>query len=288
MSAPPLSGLSPQSRTDQGPWARGTPGPRRNILIVAISIAVVVVTVVAVLQFVVDRSPPQKAGSSPVITGSSYSAVSPGVEEWAASFRGGGWSLLGADGFAIPAALVPGPVNSTAFIVLNGGGSCSYTSLVTANQTFQIPATSGNLSSGNASFWRIDMVAAPNKVLTVVEMGGSIYPLAAGTCADNNQTVSLQAVTPVVVDSSVAASSGWTAGGGAYAANHTRYVVGYGVSAGIQTFGRYFPPQWYIQYATCTPSLPYSTSTGFSSLLNGTTGALVQSEWVTTSCPPVA
>jgi hypothetical protein len=213
--------------------------------------------------------------------------VSTGVLKWAASFKGGGWSLIGADGYAIPSALLPGPVNASAFIILNGGGSCSYSSLTATNQTFVIPATSGNLSSGNTSYWRIDMGGGQNQVLTVVELSGSIYPLAEGTCADNNETVRFQAVTPVVVDSSVAAGTAWTAGGDAYVANHSGYVVGYAVSAGIETFGRYFAPHWYVQYQICSPGSTFSASPGFVATANATTGALIQTTMSSGGCPPV-
>jgi hypothetical protein len=220
--------------------------------------------------------------------GSTYGSVASNLTRWAATYSGGGWSLLGAQGYAIPPNLVPGPVNSTAFIDISGGGSCSYTSLVSSSETFDIPATQGNLSAGNASYWRIDMTGSQGRVLTVIELGGAFYPLAAGTCSTNTSEV-FATTTPAVVDSPVAALVAWGAGGSGYASNHTTFTVEYAVSSGLDVFGNYSPPQWLVQFVDCSQGATFSPTPAFDATVNGTTGALLGSSWARTGgCPPTS
>jgi hypothetical protein len=144
----------------------------------------------------------------------------------------------------------------------------------------------GNLSSGNTSYWRLDMINEEQDVLTVVEVGGIVYPLAYGVCADDNVTVRIQALTPAVVDSPLAGLSAWGDGGAGYASNHSGFVVDYGLGAGIEWMDHYFPPQWSIQYLVCSNDEVFTPGPGLQVTVNATSGSPVASQWALGGCPP--
>lgn len=262
-------------------------GPSRRLrlsVLVLVAVALVIVAGLGV-NWVLTKGHASSTGSK-ILVGSTYASVSSNLTHWASTYNGGGWSLLGAQGYAIPPSRIPGLVDSSAFIDITGGGSCSYTSLVAANATFDIPATQGNLSSGNASYWRIDMTGSGGSVLTVVELSGTFYPLASGICSSNTTEV-VQATTPAVIDSPAVASTAWAAGGAAYASNHTNYTVEYAVSSGIEVFGHYFPPEWSIQYLECSGGVTFSPAPAFVVTVNATSGALEATAWAPTGgCSP--
>ena len=283
------SAAPPPASPNRGNIAMAVPSRSKGVRLLWV-VLVVVVLLVAALGAGIELSPSSKSRSLPgpqiEITSPTFATVSSNLTMWAASYDSGGWSLLGAQGYAIPPSLIPGPVSVSAFINLDGGGSCTYTGLVSSSQTFDIPPTLGNLSSGNASYWRIDMTGNQGRVLTVLELAGAFYPLAAGTCSTNT-TLTLEATTPAVIDSPVAAAVAWRAGGSSYVSNQSLYTVELAVSSGIEVFGHYFPPDWTVQYAACSGGVQFSSGPNFVATVNATTAGLAGSSWTgSAGCPP--
>jgi hypothetical protein len=230
-----------------------------------------------------------QGGLTTGFAGQPYSAAFAAAVAWAGSFRGGGWNVIGAQGYAVAPAIVPGPVNSSAFLLINSGGSCGYTSLVPAGRMFSIPGVPGNRSMGNGSYWRVDMVNASGGVLSLLELGGQTIPLAVGSCGPSWASV-FGAVSSGMVDSSVAALAAWAAGGDTFAAQYPNYTAEFAISgsfggSGNATQGGGQPAQWYVGYTDCANSTMGQPVPVFTATVDAGTGVLVRAGDGSGYCP---
>jgi hypothetical protein len=241
------------------------------------------VAVILVVSFATIHAPGLASSASPTggTVAQAFASTDAAAMAWASSFRGGGWGVLGAGGYALPGSQIPnGSVTSSAFInISDGGSSCAYTSLVPAGQTFKIAATPGNRTAGSGSYWRVDMTNASNGVLTVLELGGVIEPLAVGTCSGNfSQFFQFQALPPAIIDSPAAASAALAAGGAAFVHAHPDFYADYAISDGYTSGqnGSSTPPEWMVAFVDCGSPPTQGPSTQFSATVDALTGAILQ------------
>ncbi len=217
-------------------------------------------------------------------SGEYFSAASSDAVAWSSSFQGGGWRVIGAQGYAVPLALVPRPVNSSAFFLISSGGSCSYNSLVPLGKTFQISATTGSGASGQASFWRIDLVNSTSGVLSVLEIGGQVQPLAVGTCSGNFSAI-FQPLPSQLLNSTGAAQAAWVVGGDDFVAQFGGSTTEFALSAGASYPGPSQPAEWFVQWVDCSNSTMGQGVPGFSATVDAATGSVLQSATLSEDCP---
>lgn len=126
-----------------------------------------------------------------------------------------------------------------------------------------------------------------NGVLSLLELGGSIQPLAVGTCAGNfSEFFQFQNLPTSVVDSSVAANASWGAGAAKFVAAHPGFVADFGISAGYTSGqnGSYTPPEWFVSYSDCTNATTGSAAPQFSATVDAVNGTVLSANAGTGSC----
>jgi hypothetical protein len=203
----------------------------------------------------------------------------------------GPWVLIDAEGFDL-ATGVTLPLNLSGLQAEN----CTITSLTgPLPSSLALPSFSGNLSSGLAPAWLLDLAQPSHGAeLAVAVIGGTAtfaVEISGGQCATG--VSSLVGVTTPVVDSPVAAQAAAAAGGTAFLSAHPS-----GVSVDMSLIGLAaqvnstpYPPEWGVYYTTCpflTNSSSQATGSEFSVGVNATTGVVVPGSAFTGTCGPVS
>lgn len=206
--------------------------------------------------------------------GTTFSPAWTAANKAAASIAGGPWELVAAVGFApVTASQTSG--NSTL------ASGCAVTPVGgTITTSVYVPAFSGSLSAGAATWWGMFYLEPSTRHVLLVEVtDGTATPLliASGSCLSTYQNLS--AVPPDIVDSSVAAAAIWNDGGSAFVSTHSGLSLNLEMAiAGGGTFRGYsLPgPTWVIEYTPCPPlglTGPAGSQPQLEGLVNATSGS---------------
>jgi hypothetical protein len=223
------------------------------------------------------------SGTSPHDTGPTFSSARTVADLFAAAHGGG--SLFDAVGVALANASFL-PYNGS-----TGNVSCIPVTLVgTVPANITIPAFRGNLESGQAPVWLFAYFDTEGGELAVFEVGGQI-PLAIELPASCTSGLDeFHGISTSVIDSPAAVAAAAAAGGTNFLRAHPTGVSLVMDLIGGITFSNEstLEPLWDIMWSTC-PNVPFgsvSSTSGyeFTAVVNATTGSIVPSGVLNTTC----
>ena len=214
--------------------------------------------------------------------GQTYSQAAATAAPTTSSVAGGPWTLEGGSGVQLSQSF---PVNQT---LLNESFDfgCQPTVLPGASTITSFPATTSPSSSGKSALWVIVFGNKTGYALEVAVLSGVATPVLTlasfNSCDTSSGILNLPSD---VLDSPTIASAAWTAGGMAYAANHTSYEVEL-IVLNVTSFG----PTWVVSYTNCNPTESGATLDGkaaaqFTAVYYALNGTLHFKENSNTACP---
>jgi hypothetical protein len=238
------------------PWGTPPPPPtaprsRRNLAIAIAAVVIVVVVLLAAL--LVSGALSSKSNGNPA--DATYSQAAGAVSSYAAGYKGGGWKMIVASGLDSSVATVSPPINGSSLDSLTSTGHCTDSVLIAAGSTITLPSFAGNRSSGESPFWAFVLYNSNGTFLAVEYNQGTVTPLATVDCAELALVTGfLSPIPSTVIDSSVAASTAWSAGGATFMATNPGATEEFALIGGIDLGSAAGSLVWTVSYQACDPS----------------------------------
>lgn len=258
-------------------------------LLIGVIVVIVLIVLLAGLYAAGVFTPASSSSSSSGGGGSgeTYSAAAAAAAPAASSVPGGPWTAAGGDAVQLGTSVA---INST---LLNESFDfgCGGHLLSGASSLTSFPATTSSPSSGKSTLWVIIFTNASGEALEVAVINGVATPVftlvSFQSCSVGGKIASLPTG---VVDSPTAAAVAWSAGGPAYAANHSSFDTEYilvPIEIGSTTTSYAY---WIVTYTNCDPNEDGATLDGqapaqFVTEVNATTGSLAFKESTSQACP---
>ena len=183
-----------------------------------------------------------------------YSVAHGQVTYTTSSYRGGGWKVFAASGIAARTSISGGSVGSGNLTI----PGCNSTTLNALPSGTSIPAVTGSFQSGIAPGWVFLLVNSANALLVVIDINGTVTPLAeltgSSTTCPFSQVASLvgNGIASNVIDSDAAARIAWNAGGQNFISAHPNATAMYTIVSGFGFLGFSTPAIWSVQLEACS------------------------------------
>jgi hypothetical protein len=241
-----------------------------------VAVVVVAVVLLSALLALGVFAPPHPSGDFTYRTASSV------VASYLSSFKGGGWTILSADGIASHVSITSPPFNGSIF---SGVAGCTFASFVANGTVLTLPAFDGSLSSGESNAWAF---SAHNQtsLLELVLLNGTVTPLFGMSCPGFGLYSSFLGSLGGVIDSNQAISAAFSAGGAQFVALHPDATEVMALSPHV-TLVQNQPAEWNIVLQACDTTAPGPIAPTFNVTVNALNGTVTAQGDVARPCGSV-
>jgi len=223
------------------------PPPRKKPLVLVAVIAVAVVVVLAVVVFAGVFNSSGGSGTTTAAGPIDYSSALPLASAAAQNTSGGPWTIIAAEGVAVPSTVSQANVGS-----IGGNGGCTFTPEPGGATEVSIPGTPAGSTPGKVSVWMFFAKnPAGNSILLIAVDNGHATPLVLVTgCATVSTFASFGSIVGAdVLNSTTIATAFNAAGGSSFLANGTWQIQLFILLGPSADTGNV--PVWDVMYSTC-------------------------------------